>query len=494
MINHMQKLTNLINKKLITLLILALSAPTFFRMLRTGIYSMQDFHLFRLFEFNKCIESLTFPCRWAPDAGLGYGEPLFNFYGQATYWIGEIFYKIGFNFIDSIKLIFILSIVGSGISMFYLSKKIWKNNYSGIISSMLYIYAPYRAVDVWVRGALPEALSFAIFPLIILAIENGSVFWFAIFTTLLVLTHNLSLFMFAPFIIVWVLYRKFWKAIPGSLVTLGLSGFYILPIIFESKFIDIQSTIQGYFDFRAHFITLYQMLIFRFWGYGGSTWGSGDGLSLSIGVLQWTIPLIIGVIIFFKKRNPNILHTTYYILFSLGWFYLFLTHNKSTFIWEELKLLAYIQFPWRFLGVATFCFTLLGGSIVSVLTKQKFAITLVIVVLAIFLNAAFFKEDIWYSVSDNYFLTGSEWDRQRTASIGDFWPNFGHDIPATPSDGKYINYFPGWIPDNHVEGLIPSDGSVFKNTPVRKIGNTLSLATLFGLIIWLTKRKWIKET
>lgn len=454
---------------------------------------MQDFHFFRLFEFNKCIESFTFPCRWAPDAGLGYGEPLFNFYGQATYWVGEIFHKLGLNYIDSIKLTFILSIVGSGIAMFYLARKAWKNDYAAIISSTLYIYAPYRAVDVWVRGALPEALSFAIFPLIILAIENGSVFWFAIFTTVLVLTHNLSLVMFAPFVIVWVIYRKFWKVIPGTIIALGLSAFYVLPVIFESKFIDIQSTIRGHYDFRAHFVTLYQILISRFWGYGGSTWGSGDGLSLSIGVLQWTLPLVVGAIILFKRRNPNILYTTYYILFSLGWFYLFLTHNKSTFIWESLTFMSYIQFPWRFLGVATFCFALASGMVASLLTKQRAVLAIVIVVFAMLLNFSFFKEDIWYKVDDNYFLTGFEWDRQRTASIGDFWPNFGHEIPNMPSDGEMINYFPGWIPENHVNGLIPSYGSIFKDTPVRKVGNTISLITLIGFIVWRTKIKWKKE-
>ena len=83
-------------------------------------------------------------------------------------------------------------------------------------------------------------------------------------------------------------------------------------------------------------------------------------------------------------------------------------------------------------------------------------------------------------------MTGAEWDRQRAASIGDFWPNFGHEIPDKPSDGRYINYFPGWVGAEPHGGLIPSGVVEFKDTPVRELGNIISLVS-FGLLIW--KRK-----
>lgn len=486
----MQNLINFFKKNIYLVLTILICTPTIYRMLQPGIYSMQDFHLFRLFEFDKCIQNFQFPCRWSPDSGLGYGEPLFNFYGQATYWVGEVFHKMGLSFIDSIKSIFIISLIGSGISMFFLSKKIWKTNYSALISSIVYVYAPYRAVDVWVRGALPEAFGFLVFPLIILAIEERRTIWFGVLLSLLILTHNLSLILFLPFILTWIFYRKFWKSIYGFLLAFGLSSFYILPVIFESKFINLENTIHGYFDFRAHFVTIQQLLFSRFWGYGGSTWGPTDGLSLSVGQFQWILPCIVFIYIIIKKKiNTN---KEFLIFFVLGWFYLLLTHNKSTFIWNILPFMAYIQFPWRFLGVATFSFSLACGLAASIFNKHSLLIAVAIVILVIFFNFSFFKEDIWYRVGDNFFLTGSEWNRQRTASIGDFWPNFGHKIPDTPSDGKFINYFPGWIPNNYIDGLIPSNGSVFKDTPVRKLGNWLSMMTVVILMIFKIKEKWRK--
>ncbi len=475
----MLKQINFKNKILILIFLFALSIPTFYRMFNFGIYSMQDFHFFRLFEFDKCIQNFQIPCRWAPDAGLGYGEPLFNFYGQLGYVIGEVFHLIGFNIINSLKIVFALSLVGSTISMFFLARKIWANNYAALISSIIYVYAPYRAVDIWVRGALPEALSFMLFPLIILSIEERSIVWLSVTLSVLILTHNLSFVMFLPFLLIWIFYRKFWKGLVGIILSTLISAFYVLPVVFESKFVNIQSTIQGYFDYRTHFITLYQIFISRFWGYGGSTWGAGDGLSLSVGLIQWIIPVIIFIWLILNKKIKA--HIEFLIIFTLGWFYLFLTHNKSTFIWENLKFMAYIQFPWRFLGMATFCFALSAGLVVSLLEKQKLALISVVIFLAIVLNFSFFKEDIWYKVNDSYFTTGAEWDRQRTASIGDFWPNFGHLIPSGPSDGMYINYFPGWIPETYENGIIPTKGSVFKDTPIRRIGNWISIISILGL-------------
>ena len=459
------------------LLVILLSIPAFFRMVRSGIFSMSDFHLFRLYEFDKCVKAMQIPCRWAPDAGLGYGEPLFNFYPQLPYAIGEIFHLLGFTFVDSLKILFTLSIIGSAIAIYFLAKHLWKSQWAGIVSAAIYIYAPYRAVDVWVRGALPEALAFTIFPLIILAIEKRKLITLGFLLSALILTHNLSALMFLPVVLVWLIYRKYWKGFWGFIVAAGLSAFYVLPVIFESRFVDLVSTTQGYFDFRAHFLTLSQIFLDFTWGYGGSTWGEGDGLNLSVGLIQWVLPLVIVLVFVLKKEILK--QKEFLILLIAGFVYLFLTHNKSTFIWENLSFTVYLQFPWRFLGVAVFCFALSSGLIVKIVKNRIFGFALLILVSYFVLRISnFFKPDIWYNVSDSYFLSGGEWDRQRSASIGDYWPNFGHKIPTASSDGRYINYFPGWNYTPNEEGLIPAEGAEFENTQIRNIGNIISLVAL----------------
>lgn len=483
----MQQFINFLHRKIFLALVLVLIVPSFYGMMRFGMFSTQDFHIFRLVEFDKCVRLLQIPCRWSPDAGLGYGEPIFNYYGQFAYAVGEIFHLFGISFIDSVKTLFIVSLLGSGLTMFILVRRIWKNNLGALVSSILYVYAPYRAVDVWVRGALPEAFSFILFPLIILSIEENSLGWFSVLVSILVLTHNLSFVMFLPIVFIWLIYRKFWKGFAGLLIAAFMSAFYILPIIFESKFVGLQNTITGYFDYRAHFVTLYQLLISRFWGYGASVWGASDGLSLSLGQIQWIVPLLTMLVIFFKRKV--FASREFIILFAVGLFYIFLTHNKSTIIWNLVSPMSYIQFPWRFLGLATFCFALASGLLVNLFGKKnQIWISVLIILVTIFLNISFFRPDIWYAVGDSYYLTGEEWTRQRTASIGDFWPNFGHEIPSFPSDGKFINYFPGWVGATPVDGLISTSGVRFTDTPVRRIGNTISLISFVAFAVFCLRR------
>lgn len=580
----------------ITLLIFLLTIPAFFRMLRPGIFLMQDFHLFRLFEFDRCFRDLQLPCRWAVDAGFGYGEPVFNFYTQVPYLIGQLFHLFGLQFVDSIKILFILSIVGSAWAMFLLAKQIWGTNLSAVLSAVVYVYAPYRAVDVWVRGALPEAMAFVIFPLIIFFVNDfystkrlRSLALLGFLLGLLLVNHNLSFLMFIPFLVVWIGFLSFsnkkWKLIlpiiSSFILALFISAFYLLPVIFESRFVHLDLTIKGYFDFRAHFVTLYQIFISRFWGYGASLFGPIDDISLSIGQIQWLLPIVVllGFIIKAKKttglpmggllsregRSPERqLHSfdvkldekiprlqpwsfigkkkdwkRLMIIILIGWFALFMSHNKSTPIWEGLPFLAYMQFPWRWFSIATFSFAIASGGF-ALLFRDKYR-SLVIcctILLTILVNMSFFREDIWKNIGDKEIFSGKLWEEQISASLPDYWPTSAKDLPSGPpreeitlvegegftslvskksfrreykinidsEKGKVefpIVFFPGWTgkvngdqmglyPSGSL-GLITADFSkgsysvllTFKDTPIRTAGNLISMLSFVVFILLL---------
>ncbi len=544
------------HKTLIILIILfILTIPTFWRMVKPGIFSMHDFHEFRLLEYHKCIQDLQIPCRWSPDAALGYGQPLFNFYGQLPFAYGEIFHLLGFSILSSLKIAFASSFIFSAIAMFFLGKQLWGNNLAGIISALIYTYAPYRAVDVWVRGALPEAFAFIFFPLIIYFFNDfvlhkkyKSLILFSLSFAGLILTHNLSALMFSVFLMAWGIYfitkEKAWKIIPkfipSVILIFGISAFYILPLVFESKFTTITQVTSGYYDFRLHFNTLSQMLISRFWGFGGSFWGDRDDLSLSVGHIQWILPLIIIFLILVRKSVKK--YFSFFVLLGIGWFYLFLTHNKSIFLWEAIPLLQFVQFPWRFLGSAEFAFALASGTAVFFIKKENLKIIFLSLVFAILLilNFNFFFEDLWYKMSDKEYFSGSKYEYLSTSGIKDYYPNYGktfptHLAPQNPviiqgsgsakeiekksNSARYymdiksakaeiqvsIVYFPGWeafsskgkvgiYPAGDL-GLITAKVSpmdqelklVFKDTKIRIIGNIISLLSIVVILGWLSK-------
>jgi len=509
-------------------LILLFCLPTFSLMLRPGIFTMHDFHVFRQYEFDKCITAKTFPCRWAVDSGMGYGEPLFNFYGQFPYWVGQIFHWAGWQIIDATKANFILTLTFSAVGMFFLARRFWGNR-GGVVSALFYVYAPYRAVDIWVRGALSEAYAFVFLPVIFLSLDTflesrsrKSFFWLVLSLTGLLITHNLSFLMMVPFLGVWIIVRlgkSPWRGVVAWFVSLPLlvfllSGFYLLPLIFESYLVTVNQVTQDYYNYRLHFTTLYQLFISSFWGYGGSTWGSNDTMSLSVGYLHWIVGLVVlFAALVFKKLINN--KSLIILLALMGLTAIFLTHGKSEGIWKLLPPLAYIQFPWRFLGLATFFLSLLSGAMALVISKKLIPLLLLLLLL---LNSGFFHPDIWRSISDAQQFSGSLWDEERSSALRDFWPK---SAPQLPTDFAFLEpkillatteylkvqypvvFFPGWtsqvdlFPSGSlglITARIPLGTQIdlkFIDTPVRVIGNWISLLTFMTLLIW--KIKYVKN-
>ena len=133
-------------------------------LLTPGYFIMHDdLQMMRQLEMEKCFKDGQIPCRWIPDMGYGFGYPLFNYYPPLPYWIGMLVRVIGFSFVDTVKIVFLISIIASGMSMYVLAKEFF-GKYGGTLSAIFYIWAPYHSVDVFVRGAMNEAWALAFFP------------------------------------------------------------------------------------------------------------------------------------------------------------------------------------------------------------------------------------------------------------------------------------------------------------------------------------------
>ena len=137
-----------------------------------------DVQVIRLFEMNECFRDYQIPCRWDPNLGGLYGYPLFNFYGPLPYYYGELIYLITSSFLLSAKIMFATSFVISYIFMYLFTKKLWRNEKSAVFSALFYAYAPYHALDFYVRGAMGEMWALMLFPVVGWAVlrirENSS--------------------------------------------------------------------------------------------------------------------------------------------------------------------------------------------------------------------------------------------------------------------------------------------------------------------------------
>ena len=210
---------------LILVFLLIVILPTFSALLRQGFFPMHDdMQAMRLMQLDKCVKDWQIPCRWVPDMGYGYGYPQFNYYAPLPYYIMEGFHLLGFGFLDSVKIGFILSIGVSIVGMYILGKSLWGES-GGLISAVIYAYAPYRAVDVFVRGAMGESWALAFLPFlfwssreVILGKKNSVLFFALSFSTLLT-SHNISTLITLPFLALWIL-TTFLKTVQKSPINL----------------------------------------------------------------------------------------------------------------------------------------------------------------------------------------------------------------------------------------------------------------------------------
>jgi GT2 family glycosyltransferase len=458
-----QKFGNLIPIFLLILLIV----PTYLKLFQPGFFPMQDdLQAFRVYEMDKCFTDLQIPCRWVPDAGYQFGYPQFNFYPPAPYYLGAALHRVGIQYIDSVKILFILGYILSAITMYVLVTAVLKDRWSGFIAALAYTYIPYKAVEVYVRGALSEFWAQIFFPLIFWAIykliKSGKfkyLTWMAFSVFFLMTTHVLMTMIFVPAAILWAVYwlfqnkwKNFIKVIVGGLLGFGLSAFFVLPVIFERKFTHTEGLLSGYFDYRQHFVSLYKLFVSREWGYGSSGFPN-EKLNLSLGIIQWVIGLVIAPIValFGFKKNKK-LSLLVLGLVGVTLVSIFMIHMKSSFIWAKLPLLWYMQFPWRFLAVSIFLLCLLTGFVVFLSKKFKYLVGILIVVTSFILTINFYTPKAWLDITDTDKFSGVSWEKQLTISIFDYLPIYGTlppwgkapDFPEIlKGDTKFLNYQKG---------------------------------------------------
>lgn len=406
-------------KKYLYLIILVLSIPAIRYLFVKGYFGVSDdLHIGWLFEMDRAVKMFQFPPRFVPDLSFGFGYPLFSFVYPLPFYIAEIFHLIGFSLINSVKLVFGLSIPFSMFFMFKLLRNYLKEELS-LAGAVLYVYAPYRALEMFVRGTIGEIVAFVFFPLIILSFikltsSKTSNKWIGIAgisTAALVLSHNIMAYMFIPFLIIFITARIIWISENKKLTTVGslkglflgfLSSIYFwFPAITESKLMHYDTV----FNFYDHYPTLKQFIT-PFWGYGASVPGNYDTMSFYMG-LTGLFVVLLGFILFLVKIKSFKKEEKIFI----GWGSLiflvsvFMMNFRSAFLWETLPLLPYFQFPWRFLAMITLVspLFLIGFSKFSNTKFIKF-ISFTVVLMAIGLNFNYFKTSEYLGRMDDYYI------------------------------------------------------------------------------------------
>jgi len=429
------------------ILLLLLIIPTYTFLLKPGIYwnMHDDMQMIRQLEMEKCLKDGQIPCRWTPDLGYNYGYPLFNFYPPLPYIVGQSFRFLDFSFLSTVKLTAFALIVSSSLVMYLLANSLG-GPIAGLLSALFYSYAPYHAVNIYVRGAMNEAWASLFFPLIFYfsrrLLKNQKIYdliFLALSWAGLLLSHNPMALTFGLFFAPWCLYWYFqynskiiFKPILlmslSGLLAISLSAFFTLPVLIESKLVQIESMFQNYYHYSVHFTSFKQLFFSSFWGDGPSVWGPFDGMSYSLGIFHWLLPLLMAfyfIYLSFRKKSLKEYFLPLLIIF-LAFFAAFMTHERSSFLWLLLTPIQKIQFPWRFLNHSLFLFSLslafLPLALKSLSLKFKFIIVSFVSLGLILFNLSYFTPHTFGPITDEQKFSGQAWTNQITSGIYDYLP------------------------------------------------------------------------
>ena len=355
-------------------------------LLHPGLFPMHDdTQVARVFSMKASLADGMFPVRWVEELGYGYGYPIFNFYAPLAYYLGGVIDLVINDSLAATKIMLGLGILISGWTMYFLAKEFW-GRVGGILSALLYVYAPYHAVNIYVRGAVGETFGYAFIPLAFYGFYKcyQEPKWRHVTIASLgfagiILSHNLTAMMLTPFILITILLgvkisksqKKGTLAKLLSAFALGimLSAFYWLPSVGEMKYTNVTSQIGGGADFKDHFVCLPQLWD-SMWGFGGSTIGCIDGLSFRLGKLHVILSIFVALGLFFVKKNKK---QRYLVILSIVFLLIciFLMLDYSRFVWDTLAPMKYFQYPWRFLLMSSFTISLIGGGVVWIIESQQ---------------------------------------------------------------------------------------------------------------------------
>ncbi|OGH43767.1 MAG: hypothetical protein A3I49_01060 [Candidatus Levybacteria bacterium RIFCSPLOWO2_02_FULL_37_11] len=369
-------------------------------------------HVARIANFYQNLSEGNLIPRWAANLNWGYGHPILMFLYPLPSYFASLFHFLSFSFIDSLKIVFALGFIASGAAM-YLWLKNFLDKYAAFFGAILYMFAPYRFVDLYVRGAIGEHIAFIFPPLLLYFLlklsqdSKNKLFYIAgvsLSFSFLILSHNAISLMFIPFIALYIIYLFYLKknkkflflCFLSILLGLGLSFFFWFPAFFEGKYTLRDIVTEG--EYIKRFASPIS-LIFGKWSFGGS-----GIFSTQIGIIHLIIALISPVVLLklFKEKSKLLLFfvlTLFYFLFSS-----FLLLKESNIIYQSITTLQKLQFPWRFLSTVVFSSAILGAFSIYILNKRyQKMVLLLLVLLTLGLSFPYWKTNGYFQKGDKFF-------------------------------------------------------------------------------------------
>ena len=385
--------------KRIMLGVIAVAAVASFGFLQSYVSGGHDseFHIARIAAIAKGFANGEFPVRIYQYFANDYGYPLGVFYGDIFLYPSAILHMLGIPLWKSYAVYVIMLNVLTALISYYSFEKISGNGYTGFFVCVLYTLSLWRINDVYMRAAVGEYTAMAFLPLLALAfvkliqtediggqeedIGKKITLWLVVGYTGVIQSHMLTSIMITLFlIVVCIVYfksvfvkTKVFLLVRAAILTLVVNLGFIVPML------DYYMTFDLALEHQTDHIQSQGAYISQIIAtYGNFTKGSVS-LSDSIGVneemplgigLTMMLLLVVALSISVCSKNRRIAKPISLLagmaLVSLWMSTCYFPYDFiATYIGPLARIINRVQFPWRYLTIAT-----LALSIASIYIMQ----------------------------------------------------------------------------------------------------------------------------
>lgn len=501
-----------------------------------------SFHLLRIEGIKDGLLSGQFPVRIHPTQfnGYGYASPIF--YGEILLYIPALLRLCGFPLQLAYKIFVIIVNIATTMLAYECFKRLFKSERIGLICSFVYVLAPYRISNIYVRSSVGEYCAMIFWPLIAYALyllifgdyKNTGYRKIWILLTFgytgLIQTHLLSCEIAAVvsvIVCIICIKRIFRKETIRELIkfftaTVLINAFFLVPLV---NYMSIGGLIiTDYGSVTTHSIQengIYPAQLFNLFIKGsGMAYGHGVEAYKKLGMngemgISVGLTLILGMIIFiylFLTEYRKLGRNRYFRIAEVMSVGAFLAMYMSTciFPWDPFcrnwgSIVYNIQFPWRLLGIAGVFLTIIAGCVLvagrKIFTSEIYHAICIAMIAINVITTGYMQYDCLANTAPVYVYDGTSLLSKGTGSLDEYVPSgmhFDKNTTYEPSSSgnvtftdyvkKYTNISFNATETQNLDGVVLVPLNAYKGyVAADKDGNKLELYSdedgRFGIII-----------
>ena len=397
-------------------------------------------------------QGILFP-RWAEWPNYGFGEPRFIFYPPLSWLFGAFLGTlVPWNAVAAVFVVCVQTF--AGLSAFTLLRRLQSGSrWAELLGAASFAANPYALAMIYARSDFAELLAVAIFPLLFLAAlrlcertRAGEsrcslvvvvfaltfcAIWLSNAPAAVIATYSVAfLFTFKSF-----QDRSLLPLLRGAmamLLGLGLAGFYLVPAIYEQRWVNIAGALAGSLTPADNFL------------YARTTDAEHDAFNrvasnIAVLLFLWTAGALAARRRTRRARTSAEARITAAPLAPLAALAMLLMLPLTSVLWRFLPELRFVQFPWRWMSVIAVCAVVfMSASAHGKLTW----VWLLVAALCIIGSGHYLVKHTWWDTEDMPTLRDALEDGAGFEGTDEYDPS-GDDHTDLPQKAPRAHFSPG---------------------------------------------------